>query len=184
MEKSMPIKTVDAATLKNWLDNNEAIVVDVRDPDEHQAEKIPGSISIPLVSLSKKRLPGLGDKKLVVHCGIGKRGAKACEKLATEDPSLEIYNLEGGISSWLDQGYSVDKGGKLFLPISRQVPFLIGLLVLVFTFLGAYVHGIFLIIPFLLGIVLCYFGWTGDSYLEEFTAKMPWNQSGTTQGQS
>jgi rhodanese-related sulfurtransferase len=172
----MPINTVDATTLKSWLDNNEAILVDVRDPAEYQAEKIPGSISIPIASLSKKRLPELGDKKLVVHCGLGKRGAKACDKLVAEDPSLEVYNLEGGITSWLDQGYKVDKGRKLFLPLSRQVPFIIGLLVFLGTILGVYIHSIFLVIPFLLGAVLCYVGWTGDSYLEEFIAKMPWNQ--------
>jgi rhodanese-related sulfurtransferase len=28
------------------------------------------------------------------------RSYKACEKLLSEDPNLEIYNLEGGIAAW------------------------------------------------------------------------------------
>ena len=36
----MTFKNIDAKTLKKWLENNEAIVVDVREPAEHEAEKI------------------------------------------------------------------------------------------------------------------------------------------------
>jgi len=31
----MTIRTVDAATLKRWMDSGEAVVVDVREPAEH-----------------------------------------------------------------------------------------------------------------------------------------------------
>ncbi|WP_019217019.1 rhodanese-like domain-containing protein [Legionella tunisiensis] len=44
----MPIQTVDPATLKDWLDRGEAILIDVREPEEHQKENIPGAISLPL----------------------------------------------------------------------------------------------------------------------------------------
>lgn len=172
----MSVKTVDAMTLKNWLEKEEAILIDVRDPAEYQAENIPGSILIPLLTISQKKLPDIGDKKLVVHCGLGKRGAKACEKLVAEDPSLDVYNLEGGLSAWSQQGNVVNKGRELFLPLDRQVQFTMGLAVLIGTLLGFFVHPIFLIIPVFLGAGLSYAGWTGDSYLEKGLIKMPWNQ--------
>lgn len=103
----MPIKNVDAKTLKEWLDRGEALVVDVRNPDEYENASIPGTTLIPVAELSKKALPNIRGKKLVMHCQLGKRGGKACEKLLAEDPNLEVYNLEGGISTWISAGYPI-----------------------------------------------------------------------------
>lgn len=105
--QSMPIKNIDAKTLKEWLDRGEALVVDVRNPDEHEDASIPGSTLIPVTQISKKLLPDIFGKKLVMHCQFGKRGGKACEKLLAEDPNLEIYNLEGGLSAWASAGYPI-----------------------------------------------------------------------------
>lgn len=101
------MKMVDAYALKEWLENGEAVVVDVRGEEEHAREHIAGSKLIPLGHISLKALPDLKGKKLVVHCGMGKRGGKACEKLLSENPKLEIYNLEGGITAWVNAGFGV-----------------------------------------------------------------------------
>ncbi len=100
----MTVKNIDAKTLKKWLENNEAIVVDVREPAEHEAEKISGSNLLPLAKVCKSSLPKYENKKLVLHCRSGKRSASACQKLLGEDSNLEIYNLEGGISAWSAEG--------------------------------------------------------------------------------
>lgn len=112
----MPIKMIDAKTVKEWLIHHEALVVDVRDPEERAVASIPGSIAIPIANLSKRAIQqaiqaesGNLNQKLVMHCQFGKRGGKACEKLLLEDPKLEVYNLEGGISSWMMTGYATDK---------------------------------------------------------------------------
>ena len=64
----MPIQTVDAPTLKNWLDKGEALLVDVREPAEHAAESIPGATLLSLGNISKAALPETSGKKLVLHC--------------------------------------------------------------------------------------------------------------------
>ena len=74
----MSIKTVDSATLKRWMDSGEAVVVDVREPAEHAAEKIQGATSLPLGTVNKTALPEAGGKKLVIHCRSGKRSMNAC----------------------------------------------------------------------------------------------------------
>jgi rhodanese-related sulfurtransferase len=107
----MLIKNIDAKTLKDWLDRGVALVVDVRNPDEHENASIPGSMLIPIADLSTKALPKATGKKLVMHCQFGKRGSRACEKLLAEDPKLELYNLEGGLNAWASAGYSIKSKG-------------------------------------------------------------------------
>ena len=104
----MPIKTIDASTLKRWLDHKDVILIDVREPAEHEAERISGSTLIPLATLTSNQLPPMDGFKLVVHCRLGQRSLNACNKLLIESPFLDIYNLEGGIAAWSEQGYPVD----------------------------------------------------------------------------
>ncbi len=103
------IKSVDANEAKAWLDNQEAIIVDVREPGEYQEMHIEGSTLILWVKISHASCHRLHDKKLIIHCKLGKRGSIACEKLLAENPALDVYNLEGGITAWQDAGYQVKK---------------------------------------------------------------------------
>lgn len=104
------IKSIDATTAYEWLENNEAIVIDVREPHEYQESRIPGSYLIPLATITKNNLPSTThDKKIIMHCKFGKRGSTACEKLLSEDANLEIYNLYGGITAWENAGYKTEK---------------------------------------------------------------------------
>lgn len=174
----MPIKTVDATTLKKWLDSGEAMVVDVREPAEHAAENIAGAKLLPLASVSKQALPDTGGKKLVIHCRSGKRSTNACEKLLAEDPNLEVYNLEGGISAWAGAGHAVQTSGKFFLPLDRQVQLTIGVCVLIGSLLAYFVTPAFALFTGFFGAGLTFAGATGYCGLAMLMAKMPWNQSG------
>jgi len=105
----MSVQTIDAPTLKLWLEQDEVVVVDVREPMEHEAENIAEAMLIPLGAITKSALPEIGNgRKLVLHCRSGKRSQYACEQLLQEDPSLEIYNLEGGILEWIARGHPVN----------------------------------------------------------------------------
>ena len=94
------IKTVDVKTLKTWLANKEAVLIDVREPQEYAEANIPDSKLIPLGTFNKALLPDFTNKKLVIHCRSGKRSAAACELLLKDDPNIEVYNSEGGILAW------------------------------------------------------------------------------------
>jgi rhodanese-related sulfurtransferase len=109
--KKLLEKLVDAATLKKWMELGEATLVDVREPAEHKAERIDGAASVPLADVCAANLPARVGKKLVIHCLKGGRGSKACEKLLAENPMLEVYNLEGGISAWGAAGFPVLRTG-------------------------------------------------------------------------
>ncbi len=103
----MPIKNVDITTLRKWIDLNEVVIIDVREPSEHEEMSIPDAILMPLATVCKDKLPATNHKKVVVHCRSGKRSQDACEKLLAEDPSLELYNLEGGILAWAEVGHTL-----------------------------------------------------------------------------
>ncbi len=96
----MTIKTIDAKTLKTWLANDEAVLIDVREPEEYKQQNIKEATLIPLSNVCTKLLPNRAGKKLVIHCRSGKRSMIACEKLCAENPQLEVYNLKGGILAW------------------------------------------------------------------------------------
>lgn len=173
----MPIKNIDTATLKHWMDLGEAMIVDVREPAEHAAEKIKGASLIPLGRITKSALPFYEGRKLVIHCRSGKRSASACEKLLAEDPDFEVYNLEGGISAWGAAGHPVATSEKFFLPLDRQVQLTIGLMLLIGSVLGYLFSPTWFLFTGFIGAGLSIAGMTGFCGLAMVIAKMPWNQS-------
>ena len=172
----MNIKNIDSKTLKNWLKNNEATLVDVRELGEHAAERIAKANLLPLADVCKKALPNFENKKLVLHCRSGKRSLNACSKLLAEDGNLEIFNLEGGILAWIGAGFKVEKSGKFFLPLDRQVQLTIGGGVLGGSLLAYFCHPLFFILPAFFGAGLCFAALSGWCGLAILMAKMPWNK--------
>ena len=102
-----PSATAAGATveeLKTRLDAGERpFILDVREPNEYQICRIPGSVLIPLAQLPQRlrELPGAGEE-LLVHCKMGGRSAKAVT-LLHEHGFTRARNLEGGILAWIDR---------------------------------------------------------------------------------
>ncbi len=89
--------------LKAELDRGENIVIlDVREPQEYQINKIPGSILIPLGDLPKRYVELDPNANIVSHCKSGMRSAKAQEFLRSKG-FTNVRNLTGGILGWIDQ---------------------------------------------------------------------------------
>jgi adenylyltransferase/sulfurtransferase len=92
--------------LKSRLDRGDApFVLDVREPNEFQICRIPGSTLIPLGELPRRlsELPqGADAPDIVVHCKMGGRSAKAVRQL-TEKGFTRVQNLKGGILEWIDK---------------------------------------------------------------------------------
>jgi rhodanese-related sulfurtransferase len=104
----MDYKTIDSATLKSWLEKDEAVLIDVREQGEYDEVNIPASTLVPLGKISIRALPS-SDKKIVIHCLKGGRGQKACEALCAHSRELDLYNLAGGIEAWIDAGLPVHR---------------------------------------------------------------------------
>ena len=92
--------------LKARIDRGERLfILDVREPNEFQIARIPGSTLIPLGELPKRfaDVPsGAGAPEVIVHCKMGGRSAKAVRQLA-DHGFTNVKNLKGGILAWSDR---------------------------------------------------------------------------------
>jgi rhodanese-related sulfurtransferase len=79
----------------------EAVLVDVREPEEYVMGKIAGAIDLPMSlfkALAAERLPT--DKKLIFYCAGGVRSAVAA-MWAKRMGFAAVYSLHGGFKAWL-----------------------------------------------------------------------------------
>lgn len=100
-KSNMAIKSVDTASLKNWLSTapDTTHLVDVREPFERETGHI-GGIHIPLIDLinQQENIPVNGN--VIFYCSGGIRSAYAIEQLANHPNASNFYNLEDGLHNW------------------------------------------------------------------------------------
>lgn len=104
------VQDVTPDELHAWMEAGAAILIDVRDVEEYQDARIPGSVLIPLESCGPAALPHNPDKRIVFHCKVGKRGAKGAQACIAAAPQRVVYNLAGGIEAWAAAGHPVERG--------------------------------------------------------------------------
>jgi rhodanese-related sulfurtransferase len=93
----------DVKELKRNIDAKEDFfLLDVREPNEYQIGKIPGSTLIPLGEVPQRVNEIPRDKEIIVHCKMGGRSAKAAAFLRTQGYT-NVKNLKGGILDWSDK---------------------------------------------------------------------------------
>lgn len=164
-----------------WLRAGQAVLIDVREPDEHARERIPGSRLLPLSTFSPDRAaqflaPG---QKLVLHCKGGKRSTDAC-RLATmlTARGVPIVNMIGGIDAWKSAALPTDSSSAApRISVMRQVQLTVGALLLLGSALAWFVHPAFIALPAFLGAGLAFAGATGTCALASLLSVMPWNRA-------
>jgi glyoxylase-like metal-dependent hydrolase (beta-lactamase superfamily II)/rhodanese-related sulfurtransferase len=91
----------------DWLQKHEAVVLDVREPQEYAAGHVPSAVSIPQADLAL-RLPDLPkDKELLVVCQGGTRSLRAA-KFLRQMGYDKVTNLSGGTSAWRAAGNPIE----------------------------------------------------------------------------
>ena len=112
--EELAVEPSDEATGEDVPDITDAVLMDVREPDEFETVHIPGAVNIPL-SVLKGGVDGefpeeveyVADRAteegrpLVVYCGSGVRSLKAVDLLA--GAGITAVNYPGGITAWLDR---------------------------------------------------------------------------------
>lgn len=87
-----------------FKNNKDVLVLDVRSIGEYNSFHIPKSKNIPVHEL-KSRLDTLDlykDSKIIVYCASGARSLSA-SKILSKNGFNNIYNLKGGISSYISK---------------------------------------------------------------------------------
>ncbi len=95
---------VSVAEAVDLIKNKNAVIIDVRTPEEFAESHLPEANNFPVDTLSQnietiKKLQR--DKPLLVYCRSGKRSARATEILQNLGVN-SVHNLKGGIKAWSD----------------------------------------------------------------------------------
>lgn len=77
-------------------------LIDVREPHEFEIVSL-GGAEIPLGELALNFHQVAQDRPVIVHCRTGIRSAKAVKALKDHFPTLEVYNLSGGIVAYAQE---------------------------------------------------------------------------------
>jgi adenylyltransferase/sulfurtransferase len=94
---------ISAVELKQRLDRGDKLrIIDVREPNEYQINRIPGSELIPLGDIPRRYAELDPQEEIVVHCKVGGRSAKAADFLRSVG-FKRVLNLKGGILDWVDK---------------------------------------------------------------------------------
>ncbi|HEX7139652.1 MAG TPA: molybdopterin-synthase adenylyltransferase MoeB [Vicinamibacterales bacterium] len=94
---------ITALELKQRLDRGDKLaIIDVREPNEYQINRIPGSILIPLGDIPKRVNELDPSAELIMQCKSGARSGRAADFLRSVG-FKHVLNLKGGILDWIDK---------------------------------------------------------------------------------
>ncbi len=99
------IKEVDTQTAATKIDANQAVVLDVREPDEFEQGALLGVVHIPRGHLEAQIETKIVDKTapVIVYCAGGVRSAFAAKTLQ-ELGYTNVLSMAGGFGKWKDEG--------------------------------------------------------------------------------
>ena len=102
------LHTISAQQCAESLKQKRMHVLDVRDDNEREEKRIPGSLHT-YVGYLEENIPQLPkEDELVVHCSVGHRAGLAASILK-RNGFTNIYNLLGGIKAWEALNLPLDK---------------------------------------------------------------------------
>jgi adenylyltransferase/sulfurtransferase len=94
---------ISAVELKRRLDRGDRLtILDVREPNEYQINRIAGSVLIPLGDVPKRYHELDPNEEVITQCKVGGRSAKAADFLRSVG-FKKVLNLTGGIVDWIDK---------------------------------------------------------------------------------
>jgi len=94
------VKSITPKELQQWVESKKDFqLIDVREPDEHEAFNIGGEL-VPLGEIISCIDKIDTNKPVVLYCRKGIRSQFAIQKLQAKLPFDNLYNLIGGVEAW------------------------------------------------------------------------------------
>ena len=102
------VNQINSDELIEFIELNDAILVDVRTEDEYNSGYIESSLNIDYFSNEFSVNADKLDKStpIILYCRSGKRSSMSANKISKLG-FKEIYNLQGGILEWIEEGNAV-----------------------------------------------------------------------------
>lgn len=111
------VQAADVRQVKDWLDRNEIVLVDVRETSEYEVEHIAGALLLPLSSFDPEVFPSIPGKSVVLHCAVGKR-SEAAGKMLLKEGHGDIVHMAGGLDAWKSAGFATEV--QLLPPVEQD----------------------------------------------------------------
>jgi rhodanese-related sulfurtransferase len=173
----MTLPTVTPEQARRLIDEG-AILIDIREADEHARERIPGAHHLALSRLDEADVAVRQGKPVIFHCRSGARTLSNAGRLADRFGSdCEAYAVEGGLDAWRKAGLPVVADRRAPLELQRQVQIGAGSLAFLGTLLGLTVSPWFFAIPLFVGGGLTVAGVTGFCGMAVLLMRAPWNRA-------
>jgi rhodanese-related sulfurtransferase len=104
------VKEVDTVAALQLINHKDAIVLDVREPNEYASGHVLNSKHIPLGKLKERmgELEKYKDRPVVVVCRSGNRSGTACFLLGKQG-FAQAFNLAGGVQAWQKNKLPLEK---------------------------------------------------------------------------
>ena len=163
------------AEVAERLKAGQAVLVDIRAPDDFAAGHTPGAISRPLDSLSGHLPHTSHGHSVIFTCRTGMRTGSNCDRLAghVDGPA---FVLAGGLDAWRAAGLPVTQAHRGPIEVIRQVHLSAGLLTLTGVLLGWLVSPAFFLLSAVVGVGLTYAGASGQCLMAKALHRAPWNR--------
>lgn len=105
----MDVSTIETDELAEGLAAGRILLVDVREPHEFAAGRIPGSVSMPLSQFDPASIPHVPGRATVFSCAAGVRSLRALEFAQAAGLDFRTH-YAGGFRGWVMSGGQVETG--------------------------------------------------------------------------
>lgn len=105
------LKVISYDELEDFVANNNAVILDVRTPQEHERGNIENSVNINVDDIRKQMDELDKNQTYVIYCQVGLRGYLA-NRILRNNGFINVFNLQGGYHLW-SSVHSVKKKPEL-----------------------------------------------------------------------
>ena len=155
-----------------------AILVDIREADEHAREKVLGAHHLALSKLDEADLALHEGKPVIFHCKSGARTTSNASRLTQKvGGACEAFIVDGGLDAWKKAGLPVVTDRHQPIELQRQVQIGAGTFAFLGTMLGLFVSSWFFAVPAFVGAGLIMAGVTGFCGMARILIRAPWNRA-------
>ena len=109
MAGPVEVKEVDAHECARLIESGDAVLIDVREESEWNAERIPGALFHPLSRFVENPPTADTGKIGIFHCRSGRRTTDYFAAFVAVG-FKDTVHLQGGILDWKAQGYPTEVG--------------------------------------------------------------------------
>ena len=108
MNEDQPVPGVDVHETEQLVAEG-ALLVDIREQNEWDESRIPGSELKPMSAINDwwQDLPT--DRTVILYCRSGQRSARAVNALVTQGELDNVLDMRGGIIAWHEAGLPLEE---------------------------------------------------------------------------